>query len=190
MTAKRGTIYFAELDGRIKIGFSNNVDKRIAALRIIHSSDMELIETMDGTFHLERAIHRYLAAHSAGREWFVACPDVYRTIAGLLQEGPAYIGYLAENAAPKKAAEPYDYGQKIASGIMRMVGLDKFERAVDEPDCLSLVMDVGREISPTIERCKSASSDFERELIVAEFLGKCATHALRNLAGSRTRGET
>jgi hypothetical protein len=185
MNAKRGTIYFAELDGRIKIGFSNNVAQRIASLRTIHSSDLELIETMDGTFHLERAIHRYLAEHSAGREWFAACDGVYRTIAGLLQDGPAFIGY-ARPEKPKETApdDPMiECVNKIARAVRLVFDGDMADIALSSPEGLALCLELAKEMSVAIERCKNAETERKRELIAAEFIGRCAARTLRGVAG-------
>lgn len=188
MNAKRGTIYFAELNGRIKIGFSNNVANRIASLRSVHSSELELIETMDGTFSLERAIHKHLTARglSCGREWFVNCEEVRETIGGLLREGPAYIGFVPEKPKDVAPIDPMiECVNKIARAVLQVFDGDMVEAALGSPEKLKLCIDLATESGAALERCKAAETAKEREFIAAEFIGRCATLALINMTGGK-----
>lgn len=57
-------IYAARIvrTGRIKIGFTIDIARRIAGLRTQFRSDVEILGLMEGSMDLERAIHRQSAA--------------------------------------------------------------------------------------------------------------------------------
>lgn len=51
-------IYFARLStGAIKIGFSDNVDRRLGSLKGIYGDELTLLHTMEGDRQTEREIH-------------------------------------------------------------------------------------------------------------------------------------
>lgn len=68
-------IYFAERDGRIKIGSSTNVAQRMVAL------DASLLASMPGGVAAERRLHRRFADARIAGEWFRPTPELMSFIA-------------------------------------------------------------------------------------------------------------
>lgn len=62
-------IYFIKTNGQVKIGYTDNLNKRIAAYRT-HNPQAELIAEMDGDRATEKAIHKQLASDRIKGEWF------------------------------------------------------------------------------------------------------------------------
>lgn len=89
-----GSVYFVECTGRIKVGFSRNPKRRMSDLATSAPGPLTLIATIDGTFQLERAIHKQISAHRVSREWFDDCAVVRETISDLIARGPAAIGFV------------------------------------------------------------------------------------------------
>jgi hypothetical protein len=74
-----GTVYFARVEGLIKIGWSSNVSKRMRELR----ADA-LFHTFPGTRNDESAMHALFSAYLVkGREWFRPAPELMSYIQGL-----------------------------------------------------------------------------------------------------------
>jgi len=65
-----------------KIGFAENVEKRIAVLATACPHDLDLIAAREGDVLLERAIHRAAVNYHVRREWFRFCPEVVETFHG------------------------------------------------------------------------------------------------------------
>lgn len=74
------TVYFISSGDRIKIGFSKNVERRIAALTPYVHPEPVLIGTIVGEKKVEQAIHAHLAAYRLNNEWFRDCDEVRRSI--------------------------------------------------------------------------------------------------------------
>src|SRR6476661_6307336 len=70
-------VYFAERDGRIKIGSSNQVAARMRTL------DASLLAVTRGGFDAEWATHRLFDDYALGHEWFADVPPLRDYIAGL-----------------------------------------------------------------------------------------------------------
>jgi hypothetical protein len=68
-------IYFIEHAGRIKVGFADNVERRLKEFRTAIPSFVRL-GSMEGTRGHERAIHQALAAYRLEGEWFKDCAFV------------------------------------------------------------------------------------------------------------------
>lgn len=71
-----GFVYFVRLGDRIKIGYSENVDKRLTV--VPHE---EVLGVIPGTRDDERAWHKLLADYRTVGEWFRAEPDVLAAVA-------------------------------------------------------------------------------------------------------------
>lgn len=68
-----GFVYFVSVDGGpIKIGWTGDLDRRIAGLQTAHWNLIGLIAVLPGRPSRERKIHRELAAHRIRGEWFEA----------------------------------------------------------------------------------------------------------------------
>jgi hypothetical protein len=81
--AKRdGTcVYFAEADGRIKIGWSRKVATRVAQLQTGSPVPIKLLGVTPGGRSLERELHHRFAADRLTGEWFTATPELLACIA-------------------------------------------------------------------------------------------------------------
>lgn len=112
---KSGSVYFIECGGSIKVGFSTDVAARMQALATSAPSALTLIASIDGSFALEHAIHKYLRAHRVKGEWFDDCQPVREAIAALVNSGPSSIGYVEPCRA--KIPEP----SQIQAGITRLI---------------------------------------------------------------------
>lgn len=95
---KTGQIYFIECAGRIKIGFSKNVQNRLRQFSTGSALKFDLLGAMNGTKELERAIHLHLVEHRAHGEWFDDCQAVREVMNNLLTFGPSYINFIEPDA--------------------------------------------------------------------------------------------
>lgn len=77
-------VYFVQQgnDGPIKIGVSGNVDKRIRSLSTSSPLPLRLLAVLPGGRGEEQELHKRLAAHRLGGEWFAPVPAVL-AVAGL-----------------------------------------------------------------------------------------------------------
>ncbi len=82
-----GWVYYIELDGLIKIGFSTNVKNRMRA----YAPTAKLLAAEPGTKKVERSRHQHFGAYRAlGREWFRDTPELRTWITTVITEyGPA-----------------------------------------------------------------------------------------------------
>lgn len=69
-------VYFAEADGRVKIGWSRKVATRIAQLQTGSAAPITLLGTTPGGVALERRLHQQFAAARVAGEWFEATPEL------------------------------------------------------------------------------------------------------------------
>lgn len=67
--SKKGYIYVLESNSKIKIGFSNNVEKRLKQHKT-SNSDIKLIACYEGTLNEEKQLHIDLANYSIAGEWY------------------------------------------------------------------------------------------------------------------------
>lgn len=75
------SVYFAECDGRVKIGWSRKVASRIAQLQTGSSSAITLLGVVAGGRSLERRLHERFAACRVNGEWFDLTPELRSYIA-------------------------------------------------------------------------------------------------------------
>ena len=73
-------VYFLECKGRIKVGFSRQLPRRIATLGSGNPDRITLLATLPGGRSLESRIHADLAAHRHKNEWFDDCAEVRAAI--------------------------------------------------------------------------------------------------------------
>lgn len=72
-------VYFIANGGRVKIGYTTNLQGRLSALSL---RPEHVLIALDGGPELERALHAHFAAHRHGEtEWFELSPEVFRYIA-------------------------------------------------------------------------------------------------------------
>lgn len=75
-----GWVYFARFGARIKVGYSEDVDRRMQA--IPHD---EILGIVPGTYGDEQAWHRLLAEFRVSGEWYEARPEVLEQIRAVVQ---------------------------------------------------------------------------------------------------------
>ena len=71
-------VYFigVQPDGPIKIGYANNVQKRLGAIQTGNPCRLEVLATLPGGAAIERAIHLALADSRLNGEWFERTPKL------------------------------------------------------------------------------------------------------------------
>jgi hypothetical protein len=90
------TVYFVECMGRIKIGFTSNVSKRMSSLATSAPGPLTLIGAIEADVAVERAFHRMLAHHRITLEWFEDCAEVRTALALFQQAGIESLGAYYE----------------------------------------------------------------------------------------------
>lgn len=74
--------------GRVKLGWSRDLDRRLAHLRRMSPTPLELVATLDGDRHHELALHRHFAEYRRHGEWFdLPVSQVERLRAGVFPAG-------------------------------------------------------------------------------------------------------
>lgn len=76
-----GVVYFIRRANEVKIGFTNNLAKRLINLRTATTEPMDVLLTVPATPVLEGYFHQKFAAHHVEREWFKASDEIINFIA-------------------------------------------------------------------------------------------------------------
>jgi len=66
----KGYVYFIGGEGRVKIGFANNVAKRLKALRTSCPFELRLLASFPGKMKREREFHERFSSLRMSGEWF------------------------------------------------------------------------------------------------------------------------
>ncbi len=86
-----GTIYVLKAGPHVKIGWTQNLEERIKALRTGSPLPLTLVGTCSGTKARERALHReFISARTQG-EWFALSDQQMATLAARLEGVPRVI---------------------------------------------------------------------------------------------------
>lgn len=87
------TVYFiAAVDaGKIKIGKTTNIQKRMAALTTVSPVELTLLHTVQYDARLEKRIHDHLKEYRAHGEWFHADKPVLDFIRNVKKEGITWL---------------------------------------------------------------------------------------------------
>lgn len=82
-----GFVYFlySHESKRLKIGFTLNINKRLAELRNGSPIELELVKFVRGTYGLELVFLALFDKYRLHGEWFQAHPDILRYIRSLSQ---------------------------------------------------------------------------------------------------------
>ena len=75
-------IYFIQAGaaGPVKIGISDNPERRLQQLQGAHHEELRLLSSVEGTVWAERRIHALLEEHRLRGEWFAPDPIVLATV--------------------------------------------------------------------------------------------------------------
>lgn len=82
-----GYIYFVQgVDGGpVKIGWSENPEKRLEQLQAASPDQLRILDYIIGDRHHERALHGRLSEYRLRGEWFDDCPPVREAIAEVMR---------------------------------------------------------------------------------------------------------
>lgn len=83
-TDRMGNVYFVQSSGPaapIKIGWSQDVERRIAELQTANAHKLVLLGTVAGTMEREAALHAQFAYLRMEAEWFRNAPEIHAFIA-------------------------------------------------------------------------------------------------------------
>jgi len=101
-----GWIYYVHTDGKVKIGYSTDITRRLRA----YPPGSEVLAVHPGTLELERSIHRDFDAHRvAGREWFRPAPEILDHFATVRDQ------YGDPTRFAPKVRDPHD-GNRVVAG--------------------------------------------------------------------------
>ncbi len=78
---EKGFVYFILVDDRIKIGYSTDVEKRVATLQTASGSRFETVTYRKGGRAMEARYHRRWADQRLSGEWFTATPELLAEMA-------------------------------------------------------------------------------------------------------------
>lgn len=92
MMPHKRSIYFLRCGDAIKIGCSTRIKTRIEQIEKDIGQRVELLGFIFGSFATERLIHKRLASHAEGNEWFQDCGPVRVLIDHLIKNGPQFGG--------------------------------------------------------------------------------------------------
>jgi hypothetical protein len=84
-TRDGASVYFAQAEDRIKIGWSKQVSARLAGLQTGCPSSIKLLGTIPGGRSVERQLHERFASLRLSGEWFKAEPELLEHIAAVAQ---------------------------------------------------------------------------------------------------------
>lgn len=74
-------VYFVRAaDGRIKIGVTRNLRRRLAQLQMFSAAPLELMGSIAGGYAVEGSVHRLFAESAVGGEWFAPSPRLLEFI--------------------------------------------------------------------------------------------------------------
>jgi len=76
-------IYFIRFNGFVKIGFSNNPNKRIASLQVGLPIEVEVLNISKGSRADEKSLHKLFINSKAKGEWFEFTDDIKEYIKSL-----------------------------------------------------------------------------------------------------------
>lgn len=119
------SVYFAQPAASsvepIKIGFTENWDRRVVELERQHQREMRLLALSNGGRRLERALHEIFSPYNVAGEWFEPCDDILRLIEDIRVNGPKALPALTEEPAPVESVR-VELVREEAERIVRLLG--------------------------------------------------------------------
>lgn len=123
-------IYFIKCEGFVKIGYTNNVVKRLGNFKCDNPFEVHLINSMEGDRKTELALHYYFKDYHHRGDWFFVRDDMYT-----IKEVPDFdshekkIKIFLRNENTSKLLE--DFKEKkifIHSGLFSRYGWEKLDK--------------------------------------------------------------
>lgn len=100
-------IYFASSGTRIKIGVTQNVERRLKEVEVHLAEPLALLGVIDGSLQSEKALHAQFAAYHLNGEWFRNCAEIRALISDLLS-APVRDWLFVSGRLRAKSAPPTD----------------------------------------------------------------------------------
>lgn len=101
------TVYFIAHAGRIKIGFTQNLQERLKSFRTVIVDPIEVVGSISGNKADERGFHERFAALRVGGEWFQDVPELRGALAEIVATAPLPVAEPVAKWKPKTVgAEP------------------------------------------------------------------------------------
>jgi hypothetical protein len=87
---RRGLVYFVQrgLDGPVKIGWSQDVPRRMSELQVANAEKLRLLGTVEGTMEDEEATHVRFSHLRMNAEWFRCTEEISTHLRNLGGEAP------------------------------------------------------------------------------------------------------
>jgi hypothetical protein len=82
---RKSVVYFLADDGKIKIGFTTTLDRRMAHYRQTRKN-LEVLGVIPGDRSKERSMHERFAKHCLHGEWFLDCGELRAAIAQVITD--------------------------------------------------------------------------------------------------------
>lgn len=95
-------LYFIGAPGRIKIGVTVDVKRRLVEIGKHIVEPIELLGDVAGSYGFEKHLHMLLAEHAIGREWFTDCDDVRAVMAQVL--AGEILGFVPKDSRAERFA--------------------------------------------------------------------------------------
>lgn len=117
-------VYFVADVGRIKVGYSRNVDQRIRDIGQYLERPLVVIGVIEGGLNVERAIHGKLSEHRLRGEWFRDNAEVRLCLDTIIRSGLAAAGILPGPHVPLRTASAHEESGPVLPKLCRLMWPD------------------------------------------------------------------
>lgn len=106
MRTRKLVVYFVGAPGRIKVGVTADIERRLATLQAVDMEPLTLLATVDGAHALERETHRRIADYRIKGEWFRDCHEVRGVMQTVIEKGKRAFPFAASRMRPEDFFDP------------------------------------------------------------------------------------
>jgi hypothetical protein len=117
------TVYVLRSDNLVKIGFTDDICKRVQSIVAAVPVPVEFVGHMPGDRKVETHLHSIFAAHHFSGEWFVETPEMHAVFALLLVTDLPKL--LSKRRAHKRRS---DNDIEAARELIRATAADRYPR--------------------------------------------------------------
>lgn len=180
------TVYFLEGPQRIKVGYSNNFERRLQQHLQASFDPLTVIGTIPAGRKVEREIHTRLAPHKLKGEWYVDGPEVRLLVSAILSDG--FESALGITDTP--LASPTEIAWRFCeiASVLVTADLAKRIRLLNDVDLASVMSSYAAEFGPLATKAASAASHDELDgllnqalLLTARTQAVVAQHRIQKL---------